>query len=98
MIMEFTFYPYNDKNVAGVEKRWGIYRLADELKKPVFIGKGNVQKHLQKHLPSSDAPAEDVKFFSVEYFDTAEEAETAWKEALEEYRHKHGTLPKYNKK
>jgi len=54
MIMEFTFYPYTEKFVSQVEKRWGLYRLADELKKPIFIGKGNVQKHLLKHLPGSE--------------------------------------------
>jgi hypothetical protein len=98
MIMEFTFYPYTDKYVSQVEKRWGLYRLADELKKPVFIGKGNVQKHLQKHLPGSEYPADDAKFFSVEYFETQKDAEGAWKEALDEFKKKHGDLPRYNRK
>ncbi len=98
MIMEFTFYPYTEKFVSQVEKRWGLYRLADELKKPIFIGKGNVQKHLLKHLPGSETPADGARFFSVEYFAAPEEAETAWREALDEFKAKHGTLPKYNKK
>lgn len=98
MIMEFTFYPFNEKYVSQVEKKWGVYKLADELKKLVFIGKGNVQKHLPKHLPGSSAPAEDVKFFSVEYCGSQEEAEAAWKESLEEFVAKHDKPPKYNRK
>ena len=37
MIMEFTYYPYTEKNVSKVEKRWGVYKLANDLKKVVFI-------------------------------------------------------------
>jgi hypothetical protein len=97
MLVEFTFYPYTEKHVSMVEKRWGIYRLADASKKLLFLGKGNVLKHLGKHLPGAEAEAPDAAFFSVEYFDTYEEARSAWEDALAEHVNKHGTYPKYNK-
>ena len=96
MLMEFTYYPYTDKNVEKVEKRWGVYKLADSSKRVVFIGRGNVQKHLPKHLPDGKTPAEGVEFFSLEYFDSGEEAIEAWEEQLREFHDKFGKWPKYN--
>ena len=89
MIVDFTWYPYTEKNVLKVEKRWGIYRLADSSKRVLFISKGNVKKHLPKHLPDADAPASDVEFFSIEYCDSGEEAHEIWEETLREYKKKH---------
>ncbi|MFW3145536.1 MAG: hypothetical protein ACMUIE_01840 [Thermoplasmatota archaeon] len=97
MIMEFTFYPFEEKYVSKVEKRWGVYKLADNLKKVVFIGRGNVQKHLPKHLPGGNAPAEDAVYFSVEYFDTGEEAYEAWESQLKSFQKRYGKSPIYNK-
>ena len=96
MIMEFTYYPYTEKNVEKVEKRWGVYKLADSLKKVVFIGRGNVKKHLPKHLPDGPRPAEGVEFFSIEYFDTGEEALKSWEEQMNNYYKRFGRYPKYN--
>lgn len=96
MIMEFTYYPYNEKNVSKVEKRWGVYKLANSIKKVVFIGKGNVQKHLPKHLPDGTAPTDDAEFFSVEYFDSGEETVESWEEQLRDFRKRNGKHPKYN--
>jgi len=98
MLMEFTYYPYNNKFVDKVEERWGVYRLASSSKRILFIGRGNIKKHLLKHLPDGPSPAADVAFFSIEYYETGEEAATAWKEALEEYESKFGSPPLYNKK
>lgn len=97
MIMEFTYYLYNEKNVGKVEKKWGVYKLANALKKVVFIGKGNVQKHLPKHLPDGAVPAEDAEFFSIEYFDSGEEAVEAWEEQMRDFYKRWGKYPKYNK-
>jgi hypothetical protein len=97
MIMEFTFYPFEEKYVDKVEENWGIYKLADGLKKVVFIGRGNIRKHLPKHLPGGDSPAEDVEFFSIEYYDSGEEAYEAWEEMMKNFNKKFGKYPKYNK-
>ncbi len=97
MIMEFTYYPYNEKNVGKVEKRWGVYKLAGRSKRILFIGRGNIKKHLPKHLPDGPAPAEDVEYFSVEYYDSGEDAAKAWEEAMEEFYDRNGKYPKYNK-
>lgn len=94
--MEFTYYPYTEKNVNKVEKRWGVYKLANNIKKVVFIGRGNVKKRLPKHLPDGPAPAEDAEFFSVEYFETGEEAMESWEELMKEFQKKYGKSPKYN--
>ncbi|MDG6225121.1 MAG: hypothetical protein QCI82_06370 [Candidatus Thermoplasmatota archaeon] len=97
MIMEFTFYPYVEKNIEKVEERWGVFKLADRSKKVVFIGRGNIRKHLFNHLPDGKAPAEDAVFFSIEYFDTKEEAMEAWIEQVEAYQSKFHSLPLYNR-
>lgn len=97
MIMEFTYYPYNGRNVEKVEERWGVYKLADGLKKIIFLGRGNVRKHLGKHLPEGPDPAEDVEYFSIEYFDTGDEAYAAWEEQMRNHYNRFGTYPKYNK-
>jgi hypothetical protein len=96
MIMEFTFYPYVEKNLDKVEERWGVYKLADHSKRILFIGRGNVRKHLYDHLPGAKAPAEGAEYFSVEFFDTRDEAVQAWTEQVQEHRAKFGELPKYN--
>ncbi len=96
MIMEFTYYPYTEKKAAKVEKRWGVYKLANGIKKVVFIGRGNVKKRIPKHLPDGPAPAEDAEFFSVEYFDTGEEAMESWEEQMREFQERYGKCPKYN--
>ena len=96
MIMEFTFYPYTEKNVLKVEKRWGVYKLADMSKRILFIGRGNIRKHLIKHLPDGEAPAEEAEFFMIEYYESGDEAKEAWEEMLENYENKFGSLPKYN--
>lgn len=95
--MEFTYYPYTVKNVEKVEERWGVYKLADGLKKIVFLGRGNIHKHLDKHLPDGPSPAEDVEYFSVEYFDTSEEAYNSWEEQMRSHYNRFGRYPKYNK-
>ena len=97
MIVEFSWYAYERKNVDRVEKKWGVYKLADHSKRVLFLGKGNVRKHLAKHLPDEDAPAPDVEFFSVEYFDSGEEAHEAWLEYMREYKRKYNDYPKYNR-
>jgi len=96
MIMEFTFYPYDEKHVDKVEERWGIYKLADHSKRVLFIGRGNVKKHLFKHLPEGDSPAEGSEYFSVEYYDTRNEAMEAWEEQMESHRKRFGRPPEYN--
>ncbi len=95
--MEFTYYPYVEKNVEKVEKRWGVYKLAGASKRILFIGRGNIKKHLPKHLPDGPSPADDVEFFSIEYYETGEEAKKAWDEAMEEFYERNGKYPKYNK-
>ena len=97
MIMEFTFYPYVKKNVEKVEENWGVYKLADSLKKVVFIGRGNIKKHLPKHLPDGPVPADKVEYFSIEYYDSGEETYEAWEEMLKDHYNKFGKYPKYNK-
>ena len=97
MLMEFTWYPYTEKMVSKAEKRWGVYKLAGHSKKVLFLGRGNVQKHLPKHLPGSKAEAEGVEFFCVEYYDTPEEAHAEWEEAMRDFEKKFDKYPKYNK-
>ncbi len=97
MIMEFTYYPYTVKNVGKVEKRWGIYKLASSSKRILFIGRGNLQKRLPIHLPNGKSPAEGVEYFSIEYYDSGEDAMETWKELLQEHRDKFGKVPEYNK-
>jgi hypothetical protein len=94
--MEFTYYPYQEKYVEKVEERWGIYILADRSKRILFIGKGNVRKHLHTHLPDGKAPAEGVEFFQVEYYKDQDQAKSAWIEQIESFKRKTGSLPKYN--
>ncbi|MFO8051279.1 MAG: hypothetical protein R6V01_06220 [Thermoplasmatota archaeon] len=96
MLMEFTFYPYERKNVEKVEEGWGIYKLADDLKKIIFIGRGNIKKHLFKHLPDGPEPAEDAKYFSIEYYDSGEDAYEAWEEMVRNHNRKFGKYPEYN--
>jgi hypothetical protein len=97
MIMEFTYYPYTEKNVNKVEERWGVYKLAGRSKRVLFLGRGNVRKHLAKHLPEGKTPAEEAEYFSIEYYDTGEEAYEAWEEQMREFKDKFGKWPKYNK-
>ncbi|MEA3558795.1 MAG: hypothetical protein U9R75_06020 [Candidatus Thermoplasmatota archaeon] len=97
MIMEFTFYPFVAKNVEKVEDSWGIYKLADGLKKVVFIGRGNIGTHLPKHLPDGTSPADDVEYFSFEYYDSGEEAYEAYEDMLKDHYKKFGKYPRYNK-
>jgi hypothetical protein len=96
MLMEFTYYPYEAKFVEKVEERWGVYTLADRSKRVLFIGKGNVRKHLYEHLPDGTVPAEGAEFFQVEYYKDKAESMDAWIEMVENYKRKHGSLPKYN--
>ena len=96
MIMEFTFYPFDEKHVDQVEEKWGVYKLADDLKRVVFIGRGNVRKHLQSHLPDGEKPAEDASFFQVEYYDSGEEAYEAWSDIITTFKKKWGSVPEYN--
>ena len=97
MLMEFTWYPYTEKFVKKAEKRWGVYKLAGHSKKVLFFGRGNVQKHLPKHLPGSKGEAEGVEFFCVEYFESSEEAFAEWEEAMRDFKKKFEKYPKYNK-
>jgi hypothetical protein len=97
VIMEFTYYPYDEKFVEKVDERWGVYTLADRSKRVVFIGRGNVKKHLLEHLPHGRSPAEEAEFFQLEYFKDKAEAQSAWLEQVEAYQNKHGSLPKYNR-
>jgi len=97
MLAEFSYHPYNRKNVEKVEERWGVYKLADHAKRVLFLGRGNVKKHLQKHLPDSEAPAEGVKFFSVEYFESGEEAFEEWRNQMRTHHKRFDSYPKYNK-
>lgn len=94
--MEFTYYPYEEKNVDKVEKRWGVYKLADRSKRVLFIGRGNIRKHLPKHLPEGDSPAIEAEFFSIEYYNDGDSAKEAWEEAMEEFHERNGKHPKYN--
>jgi hypothetical protein len=94
--MEFTYYPYEEKNVDKVEKNWGVYKLADRSKRVLFIGRGNISKHLPKHLPEGEAPALEAEFFSIEYYNSGEDAKQAWEEAMEEFHDRNGKYPKYN--
>ncbi len=96
VIMEFTYYPYEEKFVEKVEERWGVYTLADRSKRVVFIGRGNVKKHLFQHLPGGKIPADDAEFFQVEYFKDKDEAQNGWLDQVEAFKRKHGVLPKYN--
>lgn len=96
MIMEFTYYPYEAKNVAKVEKKWGVYKLAGRSKRVLFIGRGNIAKHLPKHLPEGESPADDAEFFSIEYYRTGDEALEAWNEAMDEFYDRNGKFPRYN--
>lgn len=96
MLMEFTYYPYTEKNTAKVEEGWGVYKLADGLKKVVFLGRGNIKKHIPKHLPEGEAPADEVEFFSIEYYDNGEEALEAWEEMMRTHYKRFGKYPKYN--
>lgn len=96
MLMEFTYYPYEEKYVGKVEERWGVYTLADHSKRVLFIGKGNVRKHLMEHLPGGTSPAEGVEFFQVEYYKDKAESNDAWIEMVATFKSKHGSLPKYN--
>jgi hypothetical protein len=96
MIMEFTFYPYTRKNVENVEERWGVYKLADDLKRVIFIGRGNIKKHLSSHLPDNELPVDEAEYFQIEYYDSGEEAYEAWKDTIGSYRKKWGTVPEYN--
>jgi hypothetical protein len=38
-----------------------------------------------------------VEYFSVEYYDSGEDAAKAWEEAMEEFYDRNGKYPKYNK-
>ncbi len=96
MIMEFTYYPYEEKNVEKVEKKWGVYKLAGRSKRILFIGRGNLKKHLPKHLPEGDTPADEAEFFSIEYYESGEESLKAWEEAMEEFYDRNSKHPKYN--
>lgn len=95
--MEFTFYPYTGKNVDKVDERWGVYKLADHSKHILFIGRGNVKRHLYDHLPEGKAPADGAEFFSIEYYESHEEAMEAWNEQIESFKGKFGDLPRYNR-
>ena len=97
MIVEYSWYAYDEKKVDKVEKSWGLYKLADSSKRVLFLGKGNVKKHLLKHLPGGSSPTPDVAYFSVEYFDSSKEAHEIWQEYMDEYVKRYGKYPKYNR-
>lgn len=92
--------------MMSIPKRWsrlpkaklapqkpGVYELGNTKKKVVKIGEGkNLNRRLGEQIPSMP---KDVKFIRILETKRHEKLE---EQMLEEFKKKHGTLPKYNER
>ena len=80
----------------GREALPGVYELADEGKRLIYIGQStrDAPNRIRQHLESSKCMKEHIRFWRYTYsrIPKAEEASE-----IERYRYKHGDLPRFNR-
>jgi hypothetical protein len=89
------WWPYLAKIVESDKPQFGVYELADENRKTIYFGSGNVKDTLIHHLTVNEYP--EAKFYRVEYTKNRTDCTLKEEQLLSAYKTEHGKLPMYNK-
>ena len=92
-------YPWTEDNVNAVRQQAGVYALYDGNQVLIYIGSSNnIRERFQGYWNSNfeeDSCKRDTRYYRREYIDSYEHRET---ELLQEYRIRHGRLPRCNER
>ncbi len=89
-----SIYPFDLGNIENIPAKEGVYQLLDSNQSTIYIGRtGNLYRRLQQHLNTDDSCILNARTF---VFEVTLNSVTREKELLEEFRHKHGYLPRCN--